>query len=106
MKSVQFAQHKITSYDDRRLHLDRTNAVWVEWPLPAIEGGVSGAYFLPDDAAELLLHQCEDYQKPVFRSAAFIRDWLQKADEETRSKWLPVWRKWAEVWRIERDKYV
>ena len=106
MKSVQFAEHTITRYDDERLALDRTNVVWVEWPLPATEGRVSGAYFLPDDAAELLLHQCEDYKKPIFRSASFVRDWLHTADEKVRPKWLRVWRKWAEVWRLERDEYV
>lgn len=103
MKSAAFAEHCVVSYDDRRLHLDRTNAVWVEWPTPAVEGGLWGDYFLPEDAAQLLLLQCEDFQRPVFRSARFVRDWLHHADDSTRLNWRSVWKKWVAVWGAEAD---
>lgn len=103
MKSVQFAQHTVTRYDDARLNLDRTTAVWVEWPTPAVEGGRRGDYFLPDDAAKLLLLQCEDVQWPVFKSARFLRDWLHGADESTRLTWRSTWKKWTAWWLLERQ---
>lgn len=103
MKSAAFAEHCVTRYDDARLHLDRTNAVWVEWPTPAVEGGLRGDYFLPEDAAQLLLLQCEDFQRPAFPSARFLRDWLHRADESTHRKWRSTWKKWTAWWLLERQ---
>jgi hypothetical protein len=65
----------------------------------AEEGGGSGNYFSKVDAYVLLLLQSGALQKLCFKSARFLRDWLDSADERTRREWLPVWRKWAEVWR-------